>query len=125
MSGPGSFMWNELSSTDLEASKKFLGEVVGWSFDEVDMGSGTYTIAKSGDSQVAGLMSTMDPNMPSAWVSYVHVADVDAAAAKVEGAGGKVMVPMMDVPNVGRFCWVQDPAGAVFALMTPAESMNG
>lgn len=118
-------MWNELSSTDLDASKKFLGEVVGWTFDEVDMGTGLYTIAKSGDDQVAGMMKTQDPNMPSAWVSYVHVADVDAAAGKVEGAGGKIMMPIMEVPKVGRFCWVQDPAGAVFALMTPEQSSDG
>lgn len=122
MAGPGSFMWNELSSKDLDASKKFLGDVVGWTFEEMDMGTGTYTIAKSGGEQVAGMMSTQDPNQPSSWVSYVHVADVDAAAAKVEAAGGNIMVPMMDVPNVGRFCWVQDPTGAVFAIMTPAPS---
>jgi hypothetical protein len=102
-----------------------LGEVVGWTFDEVDMGTGTYTIAKSGDEQVAGLMATQDPNQPSAWVSYVHVDDVDAAAAKVEAAGGKMMMPLMDVPNVGRFGWVQDPTGAVFAIMKPAPSPSG
>jgi len=117
-------MWNELSSKDLEASKKFLGEVVGWTFEEMDMGNGTYTIAKSGGEQVAGMMSTQDPNQPSAWVAYVHVDDVDAAAAKVESAGGKMMMPMMEVPNVGRFCWVQDPTGAVVALMKPDQSSN-
>ncbi|MEM7444655.1 MAG: VOC family protein [Pseudomonadota bacterium] len=122
MPGPGSFMWNELSSKDLDASKKFFGEVAGWTFEEVDMGTGTYTIVKSGDDQVAGMMPTQDPNQPTAWVSYIHVADVDAAAAKVEGAGGNIIVPMMDVPNVGRFCWIQDPAGGVVALMTPAQT---
>jgi predicted enzyme related to lactoylglutathione lyase len=54
--------------------------------------------------------------MPSNWLSYVLVDDVDAAAAKVVPNGGKVCCPPMDIPNVGRFSVVTDPTGATLAL---------
>jgi hypothetical protein len=50
----------------------------------------------------------------------VYVDDVDAAAAKVAGAGGAVLQDCFDVPNVGRIAVVQDPGGAVIGLMTPS-----
>jgi len=49
---------------------------------------------------------------------YVAVRDVDAAAARVESLGGKVCVPPTDIPNVGRFCVVNDPTGASISLLT-------
>ena len=56
--------------------------------------------------------------MSPRWSSYVAVDDVDAAAGRVEGLGGKVSVPPMDIPNTGRFCVVTDPTGASLSLIT-------
>ena len=61
-------------------------------------------------------------DIPSHWMSYVHVADVDAAVAKVAKAGGEVLKPCFDVPGVGRIAIVEDPTGAVIGIMTAAPS---
>jgi predicted enzyme related to lactoylglutathione lyase len=44
------------------------------------------------------------------------VADADAAARKVEEAGGIVVLGPMDVFDVGRFAVALDPTGAAFQL---------
>jgi len=131
MPGHGTFMWNELVTTDPDACAKFFAEVVGWDTDAMPMPAGgsesagdTYYIWKQGDEQAGGMFKMVGDQwqgVPPHWSSYVHVDDVDAAAGKVPGAGGTVLVPPTDIPNIGRFCVVQDPTGATVSLMTPAQ----
>ena len=56
--------------------------------------------------------------IPSHWMAYVAVEDVDARAARVAELGGKIRVPPTDIPNVGRFCIIDDPTGATISLIT-------
>jgi uncharacterized protein len=59
----------------------------------------------------------MAPNVPSFWMPYFQVADVDAStAASAQKLSAKVTVPLQDIPNTGRFSIVSDPQGAMFAL---------
>jgi predicted enzyme related to lactoylglutathione lyase len=51
-------------------------------------------------------------------MSYVAVDDVDDSARRVGELGGKVVVPPVDIPNVGRFCVISDPTGASISLIT-------
>ncbi|MCY4394258.1 MAG: VOC family protein [Rhodospirillaceae bacterium] len=123
MADHGAFYWNELLTGDVGKCKAFFAEVCGWTYDDVPMPNFTYTVAKSGDKMVAGIMDkakTGAPDMPNHWMAYIGVDDVDAAAAKVAGAGGAVLQDAFDVPNVGRIAIVQDPGGAVIGLMTPS-----
>ncbi|KAK0357724.1 hypothetical protein LTR94_038274, partial [Friedmanniomyces endolithicus] len=45
-----------------------------------------------------------------AWVPYLHVTDLDAALAAVTAEGGKVLMPVSELP-VGRIAMVADPQG--------------
>jgi predicted enzyme related to lactoylglutathione lyase len=47
----------------------------------------------------------------------VTVEDVDATAKKAEALGAKTLVPPTDIPKIGRFCMLQDPQGAVIAVI--------
>jgi uncharacterized protein len=58
------------------------------------------------------------PPMPPAWGCYVTVDDVDATLEKCAALGGKVLVPPMDVPTVGRMAVIQDPQGATLSVIT-------
>jgi hypothetical protein len=44
------------------------------------------------------------------------VPDVDERHGAAKAAGAKELVPPSDIPNVGRFSWLTDPQGALFAL---------
>jgi predicted enzyme related to lactoylglutathione lyase len=43
---------------------------------------------------------------------------VDATAKKAKKLGGRLCVAPMDIPEVGRFCVIEDPQGAVIAAIT-------
>jgi len=120
-----SFVWYELMSTDVAAAKPFYANVVGWKTQDMPMPGMTYTILSAGDTQVGGMMTlpkdAAAAGMKSSWVSYIDVDDVDSAASKVQGLGGRIYAAPADIPNVGRFAVVADPQGAIFNLFKPAQ----
>ena len=118
----GGFVWYELMTSDVEAAQAFYGKVVGWTMADSGMPGMRYTIATVGKRPVAGLMG-FPPDRgtgPVMWFGYIAVADVDAMAERVRGAGGAVHRPPTDIPGVGRFAVVADPQGAMFMLFRGA-----
>ncbi len=105
---------------DVEGAKKFYTQLFGWETEDMPMENMSYSITKIGDQGVGGIM----PLPPEAegvaprWGVYVTVDDVDATARKAEDLGGKIHVPPTDIPNVGRFCVIQDPQGSVISAIT-------
>jgi predicted enzyme related to lactoylglutathione lyase len=56
--------------------------------------------------------------VPTHWGSYVAVDNVDEMAARVKELGGDIVMPPMDIPQVGRFCVLKDPTGGVISMIT-------
>ena len=119
MPAHGAFCWNELGSTNAEAAKKFYTELFGWKLKESQAAGVAYSEIVVGGRESGGIyqMSAEQGNMPSNWMAYVAVDDVDASAKRVEELGGKVRMPPTDIPNVGRFCIIADPTGAPLSLI--------
>lgn len=113
---PGKFVWFEHVTSDIAASQRFYGEVLGWKVQPFDMGGETYPMIAAGGVPVGG-WTTPDPAGPARWDSYLSVLDVDATLRAVEGAGGKVAKPAFDVPGVSRMAQVADATGAAFWVM--------
>jgi uncharacterized protein len=118
----GAFSWCELMTTDTEAAKTFYGQLFGWTLKDLPMEGMTYTTLAAGGQEMGGLMSVSAPgvqgNPPPHWGVYVTVEDVDASAKKAEELGATILVPPMDIPDVGRFSVIQDPQGAVLSIIT-------
>ncbi len=118
----GRFVWYELMTADVDAAGKFYRAVVGWASKDAGMGE-PYALMLVGDAQVGGVMAMPQElratGQPPSWSGYVGVADLDATAARLLQAGGKVLRPGADIPEVGRFAVVADPQGAVFMLFQP------
>jgi len=77
----------------------------------------TYTTFKpTDDSPGGGMMQQHAPGAPSAWLPYVLVDDVKAAAAKAKSLGANVVVETQEVPNMGWFSIITDPTGAHLGL---------
>lgn len=123
----GRFVWYELVTKDKDKALDFYRALFGWNVHEEDMGEmGKYPMVGAGETWLAGLVSPRQEGIPSHWIAYVTVPDVDAAARKTEELGGKVHVPPTDIPNVGRFTAISDPQGATilpfkFASQNPPE----
>lgn len=118
--GHGAFVWYELMTTDTKAAETFYDDVVGWTSGDSGMPDANYTLFKTNGMRVAGLMAlpedALKMNVPPAWIGYIGVDNVDAAAKKLAKLGGTVHRQPDDIPGVGRFAVVADPHGAVFAL---------
>ena len=111
--------WVDLGSPDIAASKAFYSGLFGWDIPEGPPETGGYSLAELRGKPVAGIGPKMNPDAPTAWLSYVNVDDADDVAAKVSSAGGQVLMGPMDVLDVGRMGLFADPAGAVFGVWQP------
>ena len=119
----GQIIWHELHTSDPKRAFAFYSELFGWKTREMDMGpAGKYTLFSVSDKDVAGGMQLdARSGAPSNWLPYFETPNVDADIAKAEKLGAKVVVPGMDIPNIGRFAVIADPQGAVVAVMTSAD----
>ncbi|MGE3334298.1 MAG: VOC family protein [Rhodospirillaceae bacterium] len=126
--GHGKFVWYELLTTDPKAAEAFYGKVFGWRMDPGNAAGMPYTHINVGNTAIGGIMELPEElkthGTPSNWSGYIGVDDVDATAARIVEAGGTVRRPAEDIPNVGRFAVVADPAGAVFLIFKGTGNDN-
>jgi predicted enzyme related to lactoylglutathione lyase len=119
----GTPSWFELYARDYASAVSFYQAVFRLDAHSVADGDDfRYTTLRAGGSDVdlAGIMdagSFLDEGVPSHWVTYWEVDDVDDAVAKVLALGGTVVNGATDTPH-GRVAGVTDPAGARFKLRT-------
>ncbi|MGY5030496.1 VOC family protein [Streptomyces sp. 900116325] len=110
--------WVDVQLPDLEAGKRFYGELFGWTFragEEVDRG-GPSADALSGGKLVAALAAKQDGRMPTAWGIYFATDDIVATVTRIRQAGGQVITEPVRVGGAGVLAQAADPGGAVFGL---------
>ena len=113
--------WVELTTSDVEGSKTFYGEVFGWGEQTSSDGPMPYTEFRQGERSVAGMMAKpadMPAEVPSYWMPYFQPADIERTVAEAVALGATVMVPPSPIPH-GRFAILSDPQGAAFGLYRP------
>jgi predicted enzyme related to lactoylglutathione lyase len=117
---PGKVLWVDLTVADAEGVRDFYAAVTGWRPEPVDMGgyADFNMMPPGGGDPAAGICHRRGSNagLPAQWLVYVAVADVEESARRCAERGGKVV----DGPRpIGgkKFCVIQDPAGAVAALI--------
>jgi predicted enzyme related to lactoylglutathione lyase len=114
--------WTELLTTDTEKAGAFYAEVFGYELKPFGPEGTDYTIFMRGETQVAGMMKSPDPQMPPNWGVYFISDDVDGVAKKTIAAGGQAYMEPTDMPEVGRIAVLADAQGAAFGVMSPAPS---
>ena len=115
---PGAVCWNELSTRDTKAAASFYTGLFGYGAKESLMPM-PYTEFQQDGKSIAGMMA-MTPHMegvPPHWTIYFTVANCEETFAKATELGAKPIVPPMAIPDVGTMAIMQDPQGAVFAVV--------
>lgn len=120
---PGTLVWNELASTDINGAATFYSRLFEWGTKVMPMPGMDYTIfEREGHPNGVGggyqITSSMPP-MPPHWLPYFAVSDADGTTSLAKTLGASVVMEPMDIPDVGRFALLKDPAGAVFAVLKP------
>lgn len=107
-------------TTNVEASKNFYSKLFGWTTKDAKDSSIPYTIIEVNGKEMGGMMSIPSgaKGAPPNWGIYVTVNDVDATAELAKKLGAKIILAPRDIPNVGRFCVLRDPQGAVISAIT-------
>jgi uncharacterized protein len=129
----GAVNFNTLHTTNLDAAKKFYGEVFGWTTlslagaefwtlpgygDYLEtivpgMRKGAAEMGAAGFEDVVAVLEPLKDNEQPHWHVTFAVNDADAAAAEAAKLGGNVLVAPHDAPYV-RLTVLTDPEGTSF-----------
>jgi len=118
----GRCSWNELSTSDPVAARRFYGEQFGWTSDEfMDMGDhGEYRFFDHHGVRLGAVSGMMNQDQHPHWRYYFRVPSVSKAKETAEAKGGKVVMGPMEVPGGDHIIIGFDPQGAEFALVGKA-----
>jgi predicted enzyme related to lactoylglutathione lyase len=113
----GTPCWIDLAVNDVDKASGFYERLFGWDIQAGSPEVGGYAICLKDGRAVAGISPLQDPGgTPSSWTTYLASDNADETVAKVQAAGGKVLLEPLDVMDVSRIAVAEDPAGAVFGI---------
>jgi hypothetical protein len=118
----GAPCWVDLFTTDPAKSQAFYTELFGWTVQDPGPEYGGYFNFHKNDVPVAGGMrNDGSSGQPDAWNIYLATDDAKRTVDDAAANGGQVIVPAMDVMNLGTMAVVTDPGGAVIGAWQPGE----
>jgi predicted enzyme related to lactoylglutathione lyase len=115
----GEMAWLDLTVENAGEVKDFYQKVIGWQVEEIAMGDHSDFAMKSPETgeAVSGICHSQGVNadMPSAWLPYFLVKDINDSIANVTELGGQLLT---EIKHAGKdkYVVVKDPAGAVCSL---------
>ena len=119
---PGSICWFECGTKDVAAAKAFYSKLFGWTVEDTPMPGdmpGSYTMFRKDGGDVAGMYDLNAPEfegLPSHWMSYIMVADVEESTERAKSLGATILNGPMEIPDVGRMSFFADPTGAHISI---------
>lgn len=116
----GKFVWFEHLSPDPKAAASFYQSLFGWHTEAMPMGEQRYSMVMNAGEGIGGYRDA-PPGVPSNWLSYLSVEDVDASHRVAVEAGAVSKMGPMDMGDVGRTAVITDPTGATLALWKGAQ----
>ena len=110
---PGAPCWAELYTTDPDRARDFYGGLFGWTAVDGGPEYGGYITFSAGAHAVAGGMRNAGQSgMPDVWSLYLATPDAKATVDAAVAHGGSVIVPAMDVMDLGTMAVLTDPSQA-------------
>lgn len=122
-SAMGAVGWNEAHVGDLAAAWNFYSAMFGWTKGTVmPMGAmGDYMLFQIDGKDIGGMMKKQDMLPSPMWLYYFNVDGIDAAAARISKAGGKIAMGPHQVPGGNWIVSAFDPQGALFNLLSSTK----
>lgn len=117
---PGSVAWIDLTIPDAKKTSDFYQAVIGWKAESVNMGEyDDYNMTNPASGQpMAGICHARGVNadLPAQWLIYFSVENINKSIRRCLDKGGKILMQTKVMQGYGRYCVIEDPAGAVAAL---------
>jgi uncharacterized protein len=115
VNAPGALSWNELASSDVDASIAFYTELFGWATQPFEGSPQRYEIIQNKGRGNGGIREMAEGEPVPYWLVYYGIDSIDGGLSKAEELGGSKLMGPVDI-GVAQIGMVQDPQGAVFAL---------
>jgi predicted enzyme related to lactoylglutathione lyase len=109
----------ELAVDDLEQSKAFYAQALGWTFNDYGPDYAGIKDPTTGG-EFGGLSPQPVASRGQGVLALIRTDDADATLASVVNAGGRVQAAMHDYPGGRRFTFA-DPSGNVLGVYEPSE----
>lgn len=112
----------ELSSTDIPATREFMTNLLGWSWQEMQP---DYVFAITGNDEKPGINGALMPaypDQPQAALACIGVENLDASIAKAVENGAVVVMEKQTVPTMGYWAYLREPGGALVQIWQGDES---
>ena len=115
----------EIPSDDRDRVKQFYGEVFGWDLQDQPFGEEVYTIAVTSPidenymhtekGAINGGIFQRTSELPTPIIT-ISVPSIDEHVKKIEAAGGKLVTPKGEVPEMGYYAYFKDSEGNLMGL---------
>jgi predicted enzyme related to lactoylglutathione lyase len=116
----GAPCWVDLFTSDTDKIRAFYGELFGWTSEEAGPEYGGYINFSKDGLPIAGCMrNDGSAGMPDAWSVYLATDDAKATVDAAVANGGEVIVPAMDVMDLGVMAVVTDAGHAAIGAWQP------
>ena len=109
----GAPCWIELFTSDTDKGRAFYGELFGWTSEQTGEEFGGYINFFKDGVPVGGCMrNDGSTGVPNLWSVYLATDDAQKVTDAAPAHGGEVIVPAMQVADLGSMAVVTDPGGA-------------
>ena len=115
----GTIAWTDLTVPNADAVRDFYEAVIGWKPEPVSMGDyNDYNMTTPDGTPRVGVCHKrgMNKDIPSQWMIYIKVDNLEQSIAKCKELGGKIIKEQKGEDGNLMFAMIEDPAGAVCAL---------
>lgn len=113
----GTFCWETLHTVDAQRVKDFYGSVLGWRM--IPGPSEGMMLFQAGAIAVANIRPVSACVAPH-WSTHVVVQGLDLVKERAARRGACVLMPILELPHLGRLGAMRDPEGASLSLFEPA-----
>src|SRR5262249_39110523 len=114
---PGRVGWHELLAQDRNKVFDFYGGLFGWQKAEGEAGQADlYQLFSAGGQTIGGMLTKQPSVQQPCWLYYFNVDDIDEAAKRVNGGGGRGLPGAVELSEGGWIARCVGPQGALFAL---------
>src|SRR5579864_7628232 len=116
-----------INAEDVARARKFYESVFGWKFQP--WGPPDFFLVQTGTEADPGIEGSLQGRRElvkgekiTTYECSISVDNVDAIAKAVQSNGGKIVMPKVEIPGVGRLIFFQDPEGNVAGAMQYEEA---
>jgi uncharacterized protein len=118
----GAPCWIDIMTSNPDATRSFYESLFGWTTIDPGPDYGGYVNFHLDGEPVAGCMkNTPEMQMPDVWSVYLATDDAKATVDAAAAHGGGVIVPAMDVLELGTMAVVSDAGQAAIGLWQPNQ----